>query len=185
MAFNRSFPALRLSAAALVLSLSLAACGETNDNAAVAEGESDMAGSDMAGTDMGGATGDLSVVKARQDNFEEIGDAFKAIRGQLENSTPDFAVIQSNAAIINTNAKKVSGYFPEGTGPASGADTEALPAIWEKPTEFNAATERLVSESENMLTAASSGDPAAVGAAAKQLGGACKNCHDQFREDDD
>lgn len=159
---------------ALALSLSLSACGETAEETATPETEATAEA----------PAGEVDVVKARHDNFEEIGDAFKAIRGQLE-GTPDFEVIQANATIINTNAQKVSGYFPEGTGPASGADTEALETIWEKPEEFSAATDKLVTASETMLAAAGSGDPAQVGAAVKELGGSCKNCHDQFREEDD
>jgi cytochrome c556 len=176
MASNRPMLAARATSAiaAIALSLSLAACGETAGDAP-AEGE----------TTATEPAADLDIVKVRHDNFEEIGDAFKAIRGELEKGSPDFAVIQTNAQIIDTNAQKVSGHFPEGTGPASGADTEALDSIWEKPAEFTAAHEKLTAASATMLAAANSGDAAAVGEAVKELGGSCKNCHDQFREKDD
>lgn len=160
-----------MTLAALALPLSLAACGETAEETATVEGEA---------TEV-----DMDILKVRHDNFEEIGDAFKAIRGELEGSTPDFAVIQANAQIINANAVKIPDHFPEGTGPASGADTEALETIWERPEEFSDAAQRMIAASETMVAAAESGDAAAVGEAVKELGGSCKNCHDNFRLDED
>lgn len=124
-------------------------------------------------------------LELRHDTFEAIGDSFKAIRGQLESGSPDFAVIEASATDINTRAKTLEGLFPEGSGRDSGWDTEALGTIWEKPEEFAAAREKLIEESATMMTVATSGDAAAVGEQVKALGGSCKNCHDSFRLDDD
>tara|TARA_B100000378_G_scaffold42919_1_gene32071 strand:+ start:8668 stop:9186 length:519 start_codon:yes stop_codon:yes gene_type:complete len=163
------------SFAALAMTLSLAACGETADDTAVADTETEMAA----------APADMDILKVRHDNFEGIGDAFKVIRGELEKGSPDFDAIQANARIIADNAVLIPEHFPECTGPADGADTEALDTIWEKPEEFSAATERMLGASRTMLAAADSRDAATVQAAVKELGGACKNCHDQFREKED
>ena len=38
-----------------------------------------------------------AVLKEREENFEGIGDAFKAIRGELEKGAPDFAAVAANA----------------------------------------------------------------------------------------
>jgi cytochrome c556 len=93
------------------------------------------------------------------------------------------ALITASAETINANAQKIttSDWFVEGTSVDSGADTEALPAIWDQTEEFEAAAANLVTKSEAMLAAAQSGDAAAVGANVMELGGACKNCHDNFR----
>lgn len=139
-----------------------------------------------------GATGEAApaakdappVLKERQDNFEAIGDAFKAVRGELEKDAPDFALIAAKATDINARAMKIEGHFPAGTSTADGFKTEALPAIWEKPEEFRAAAQKLVDESAKLATLAGEGDKAAVGAQAMAMGGACKGCHDQFRLDD-
>lgn len=129
--------------------------------------------------------GDLSaVVKERHDNFESIGDAFKAIRGELEKGAPDFALIATNATEINTRALKIEGHFPVGTSTENGFKTEALPAIWEKPEEFKAAAQKLVDESATLAEQAKGGDKAAVSAQAMAMGGSCKGCHDKFRLDD-
>jgi cytochrome c556 len=125
------------------------------------------------------------IIKERQDNFEGIGDAFKALRGELEKDAPDFTLIVANATDINTRAQKIADHFPAGTSTADGFDTEALPAIWEKPEEFKAAAQKLVDESAKLASLAGDGDKAAVGAQAKAMGGACKGCHDQFRLDDE
>ena len=124
------------------------------------------------------------VLKEREENFEAIGDAFKAVRGELEKDTPDFTLIAAKATDINARAMKIEGHFPAGTSTADGFKTEALPAIWEKPEEFKAAAQKLVDESAKLATLAGEGDKAAVGAQAMAMGGACKGCHDQFRLDD-
>lgn len=124
-------------------------------------------------------------IAERQDNFEGIGDSFKAIRDQLENGDPDLAVIENAALDINQRAVNIENHFPEGSGRDAGYDTEALAAIWEQPVEFATAQQKLIDESEELVTLASAGDAAAVGEQVKDLGGSCKNCHDQFRLDDD
>lgn len=161
---------LRISAARFVLATSLAGV-----LAACSGGDA----SDAA------ASGDVPpVLKERHDNFEGIGDAFKAVRGELEKDTPDFALIAAKAGDINTRAKLIETHFPIGTSVDDGFDTEALPSIWEKPEEFKASAQKLVDESAKLMTVAGGGDKAATGAQAMAMGGACKGCHDQFRLDD-
>ncbi len=149
------------------LALSLAACGGAPEEAA----------------DVSSA--EASVIEQRQDNFEAIGDAFKAIRGQLEDGAPDFAAIAGDAETIHTNAGKIQDYFPEGTGIDSGADTEALATIWEDPEGFAGAAEDLIAASQTLVDAAGTEDLAAVQQAVDGLGGSCKACHDDFRLDKD
>jgi cytochrome c556 len=133
----------------------------------------------------GGASADAPpVIKERHDNFEAIGDAFKAVRGELEKDAPDFALIAAKANDINARAGKIETHFPAGTSVDDGYKTEALPAIWEKPEEFKAAAQKLVDESAKLATVAGEGNKEAVAAQAKEMGGACKGCHDNFRLDD-
>ncbi|MEL6876528.1 MAG: cytochrome c [Pseudomonadota bacterium] len=160
---------------ALALVGALAACGETADD--TGEGEAIEGDAEMIS--------EVAVIEARQTNFEEIGDEFKAIRGQLEGGAPDFVLIEAAANTINTNAQKVPDFFPEGTGIDSGADTEALESIWEKPEDFAAAHQKLVDTSAALAVAAATGEMAAVGEAVKTMGGSCKGCHDNFRLDKD
>ncbi|MCX9148537.1 c-type cytochrome [Erythrobacter sp. WG] len=123
----------------------------------------------------------LAKVTERQENFKAIGGAFKAVRGELEKDSPDYALIAAKAGDINARARRVGGLFPAGTSTASGIKTEALPAIWSKPDAFKAAAQKLVDESGKLKTAAATRNKQAVAAQAMALGGACKGCHDQFR----
>lgn len=163
--------ASRLLVAAALASV-LAACS--------GEGASDTAASGAAAP-----AGDVPpVLKERHDNFEGIGDAFKAVRGELEKDAPDFALIAAKAGDINTRAKLIETHFPAGTSVDDGYDTEALASIWQKPEEFKAAGQKLIDESAKLMAVAGGGDKAATGAQAMVMGGACKGCHDQFRLDD-
>jgi cytochrome c556 len=131
------------------------------------------------------ANAEPAVIKERQDNFEAIGDAFKAVRGELEKDAPDFALIAAKATDINARAMKIEGHFPAGTSVDDGYKTEALASIWAKPEEFKAATQKFVDESGKLATVAGGGDKAAVAAQAMAMGGSCKGCHDTFRLDDE
>lgn len=130
------------------------------------------------------AAAEPAVIEERQDNFEAIGDAFKAVRGELEKDAPDFTLIAAKASDINTRAAKIEGHFPAGTSVDDGFDTEALAAIWQKPDDFKAAAQKLVDESAKLASLAGEGDKAAISAQAMTMGGACKGCHDNFRLDD-
>lgn len=161
--------------AATPLALLLAACGGT------AEAPQDAAAGEVAA-----ASGDAPAeLELRHENFEAIGDAFKAIRAQFEGDSPDLAVVAASATDINTRAAAIKDHFPAGSGRDAGWDTEALPTIWEKPEEFAAAQQKLLDESAKMIELANSGDVAATGEQIAALGGSCKNCHDTFRMKDE
>lgn len=160
-----------ISGAALVaISLGLAAC-------------SGASGEDGAGT--APTEPAPPAIEERQANFKAIGKAFKAIRTQLEESSPDMTIIAGAAGDLNAAAMKVEGLFPEGTSVDDGFDTEALAAIWEKPEEFAAANKMLTDATAQMVALAEAGDPAAIGPQVGEVGKSCKNCHDNFRLDTD
>jgi len=175
---------LRNSATRLILSAALVAGLAACSGGAPADAPAD-APSDAAATPEAGAPVDVqAVLKERHDNFEAIGDNFKALRGELEKDAPDFTLIAAKASDINTRALKIEGHFPAGTSVDDGLKTDALATIWEKPEEFKAAAQKLVDESAKLVTVAGGSDKAAVGAQAMAMGGACKGCHDKFRLDD-
>ena len=149
----------------------LAACGGSGDTSSTEGPTADPAAQ--------------AIADARHEGFEDLGKAFKGIMDQLKKGEPDMSVIQASAAVVSETAAKIPDWFPEGSGQSDGVDTHALDAIWEKPEEFAAAITRLQDAAPILVSAAESGDPAAIGEAFKQTGGACKNCHDSFREDDD
>jgi cytochrome c556 len=122
--------------------------------------------------------------KVRHEHYEELGDAFKAVRDGSKASTPDFAALEKAAEIVNKASIDQQQWFPKGTGPEAGK-TRALPDIWSKPDDFTAAQKMFSERAPKLLSAVKSKDIGAVKAAFYEVGGACKNCHDTFRAPED
>jgi cytochrome c556 len=120
------------------------------------------------------------VQKERHEHYEELGDAFKAVRDGTKASTPDWAAIQKAAEIVNKASINQGQWFPHGSGPEAGK-TRALPEIWSKPADFTAAQKMFEERAPKLLAAAKTKDVDATTKAFRDLGGACKNCHDTFR----
>jgi cytochrome c556 len=120
------------------------------------------------------------VIRARIAGYREMGAAFKNINDSLR-GTPQMVVIQQSARTIRNTSQAQYGWFPAGTGPATGLKTTAKPEIWAQPAQFRAAQDQLARAAATLDAAAVSSNIDAIKAAARGLGGACKNCHDQFR----
>ena len=118
--------------------------------------------------------------KKRHDHYHELGDAVKAVRDGIKADAPDWAAIEKAAEVINNASINQAQWFPKGTGPEAGK-TRALPEIWSKPDDFAAATKMLEERAPNVLAAVKTKDADAVNKSVRELGGACKNCHDNFR----
>lgn len=97
-----------------------------------------------------------------------IGDALKA-----GNTAP----VAAAAAQIQTDAGKILGLFPPGsTDPKSRAKAD----IWTNWAEYSALVMRFQTDAGALAAAArAQGD---VKGAANTMFGACKSCHDKFRE---
>jgi cytochrome c556 len=118
--------------------------------------------------------------KARHEHYEELGKSFKTVRDQMNATAPDFAVLQKAAEVVHEASIDQAKWFPKGTGPEAGK-TRALPAVWGKPEDFLAAQKMFTDRAPKLLAAAKAKDIDGVKGAFKDLGGACKNCHDTFR----
>ena len=126
----------------------------------------------------------VELQKARHEHYEELGKAFKAVRDASKEASPDFAAIEKAAEVVNKATVDQQQWFPKGTGPEAGK-TRALPEIWSKPDDFTAAQKMFSDRAPKLLAAAKTKDVAAITAAFKDAGGACKNCHDTFRKPED
>ena len=120
-------------------------------------------------------------IEVRQKNLKELGASMKTVSDQLKNGAPSLDAIRPAVQTIKSHAPDLASWFPEGTGPEAGIETEALTKIWEDPAGFQAAHQRLVAESHKLSDVATGEDFAAIGAQVGAVGGACKNCHDSFR----
>ena len=118
--------------------------------------------------------------KKRHDHYHELGDAVKAVRDGIKSDTPDWAAIEKAADVISQASVNQIQWFPKGTGPEAGK-TRALPEIWSKPDDFAAAMKMLEERAPAVLAAAKTKNVDAVNKSVRELGGACKNCHDNFR----
>lgn len=124
-----------------------------------------------------------AVQKERQAHFKQLGRTFKGTQDELKKPTPDLAVLKTDAKTIDDLAGQLPSWFPAGSG--AGGKTEALPAIWQKPAEFKLAAEKLANAAHTLNGAAQAGNVDGVKAAIPALGGACKNCHENFKAKDE
>ena len=122
--------------------------------------------------------------KARHEHYENLGDAFKAVRDNSRGDTPDWAALEKAASTVVEASVDQQQWFAKGTGTEAGK-TRALPEIWTKPEDFTAAQKMFSDRAPKLLAAVKAKDTAGVQAAFKEVGGACKNCHDNFRSPED
>ena len=119
--------------------------------------------------------------KARHEHYEELGDAFKAVRDQTQGLD---ALISPRCRKGRRDRQKASvnqqQWFPKGTGPEAGK-TRALPEIWSKPADFTAAQKMFAERAPKLSPRRKRRTSTPCTAAFKEVGGACKNCHDTFR----
>ena len=190
---------MRLMLISAAASLSLAACGgpdtsQANNGQANISNEArppQTAASSKVSTSAVGAsasvpmspvTGDQAraLMHERHEGMEQIGKANKAIRDQLQASSPDLGIIRSSAAKIADLSQKASGWFHAGTGPDIGK-TGARPEIWQNPRDFSTKLAGFQSAAKSFADAANGNDVAAIKARLGPMGEACKACHDKYR----
>ena len=122
-------------------------------------------------------------ISQRQHNMKQFGGAFKAIGEELKKSDPSIPTIQANAAKMQALAPQVESWFPQGSGPESGAKTHALPAIWTQKAEFHKDAVAFRQAVDGLVAASKTGNVAQIGAAAGALGNnGCKSCHETFKQ---
>jgi cytochrome c556 len=122
------------------------------------------------------------VMHERHEGMETIGKTTKALKRQLDSSTPDVAAVRAGAAQIADLSHKASNWFPAGSGPDIGK-TGAKPEIWQSPEDFAAKLHHFQEAAKAFNVAAMSGDMNATKAKFGELGQSCKACHDRYRKE--
>lgn len=125
-----------------------------------------------------------TAIKARQEQFREIGTAFKAVNDELRKSAPGKFAVGSSARQIAGNLRQVKTMFPTGSGPSSGIKTKASATVWTKQAEFLRLNAAAIAEADKLVLALRGADTAAMKAQAQSLGRSCKACHTSFRVGD-
>jgi cytochrome c556 len=133
---------------------------------------------------MGPVTGEeaKTVMHERHEGMETIGKTSKALKRQLDGSSPDMTAVRAGAAQIADLSNKASGWFHAGTGPDVGK-TGAKPEIWQTPEDFASKLHNFQEAAKAFNVAAMSGDAAATKASFADLGKTCKSCHDKYRKE--
>lgn len=103
-----------------------------------------------------------------------IGAVSMILRGLVE----DQGYLAKHAASMAETATELHRLFQEGSNVG---ESEALPVIWEEPDEFADAIKNAKSATAAFAEAAAGGDADAINGAFRDLGAACRGCHDRYR----
>lgn len=108
-----------------------------------------------------------------------IGAASMHVRDLVDDEN---GFLDKHAEGLANGAAELKYIFPAGSNVG---DSEALSLIWEEPDEFAEAIATAQEATAAFQEAVASGDRAVIGAAFRDVGAACRGCHDRFRVDDD
>ncbi|MGF1626089.1 MAG: c-type cytochrome [Alphaproteobacteria bacterium] len=103
-----------------------------------------------------------------------MGAISRIVRGEVEFD----GHLAAHAQALNDLANMVPDSFAE---PGSGAETRALPLIWEDHDGFLEKAEALQTATLDLVSAAETGDQEAIGAALGPVGASCQGCHETYR----
>ena len=119
------------------------------------------------------------LVKQRQAVMTLQGKYIGPLVGMVKGAPYDANVVARNAAFLDALSQMPWDGFAEST---KGEKSRALPAIWTDPAKFKQAQDQLRTAVGALVAASKGGNEGAVKAAVGDIGKACGNCHDNFRE---
>jgi cytochrome c556 len=130
-----------------------------------------------------------NLVKYRQNfmkgNSAHLGMIAALVKGEVsltDELAPNAAALAEMGKMLSANLQQL---FPEGTDKTAGLETAALPAIWEKWSDFEQVAMRFQEETAKLAEVAEAGDTAAIGQQVGVVGKeGCGACHETFREKD-
>jgi cytochrome c556 len=122
-----------------------------------------------------------TAIATRKTNFNELEDAVRALRKELDHPAPNFTQVLERARFIEMLSRRLPDWFPSGTGPESGVSTRALADIWQQPDEFRQAAAGFAAQAIALEAAASRSDTPITEQRIRDMGRSCQACHDQFR----
>ena len=130
----------------------------------------------MAVTAGAGAADDP--VKVRKALMTSQGVHLGALGAIAKGEAPYTELANGHAFALLRISQAITHVFPEGS---DSGDTRAKAEIWSDMAKFEQAIASLEAAAANMVEAAKTGDPGAIGAALGEMGGACGGCHKPFR----
>jgi cytochrome c556 len=119
-------------------------------------------------------------IKYRKNALFVMSQHFGRIGAMVNGKAPfDAKVAADNAAVAETLSKLPWAAFGEGTDKG---DTKAKPEIWKEQAKFKEKAEKMQAEMSKLAAAAKTGSLENIKTAFGATGGACKSCHDDYRD---
>ncbi len=126
----------------------------------------------------GAVAQNVDAIKARQTIYKAMGGATKAPSDMLKGAAPfDLAVVSASLDTYIDASKKLATLFPDDS--KTGGDTQALPSIWEKKSDFDALMTKFGVDA--MAAKASIKDEATFKTEFPKVVANCGACHRTFR----
>ncbi|MDP1932353.1 MAG: cytochrome c [Gammaproteobacteria bacterium] len=126
----------------------------------------------------------INSTKTRQAVFKLLSFNMGTINGMARGTIEfDAAIAERNANRIAAIAPMIPEVFAARDTREFAVETEALPIIWDRMTEFSEKAANLVAAANTFAEVARGGDRTATIAAVRAFGGTCGNCHETFRVD--
>lgn len=128
------------------------------------------------------AAQNVPVIKERQDHLKKMGDTAKPVNAMYKGEADfDLAKVQAALKVMQEKAALLPKLFPDDS--KTGADTEALPKIWEDKSDFEARFKKLGEAAK--AAEASITDEDTFPDTWKAVMGNCSGCHKKFRKPKD
>jgi cytochrome c556 len=122
------------------------------------------------------------VIAYRRSAMTMIGWNFGPMSAMVKGKIPfDRVEFAQHAERIMVLAPQLLEGFAQGSD--KGAETDAKPDIWTHFDDFKSKLHDLADESRALNDVARTGDEAKMKEQFKKLGGACKACHDKYKQD--
>ena len=139
-----------------------------------------VAGTVIAAYGHGGATG---IVKERMDGMMAMGKALSVVADMFKGKTGfDGVKIGDAAKIVRAHAAEIDGLFPDTEASRKGKGTEALPAVWDKRSDFTAIAVELEKRAAELEVISVSGDQNAIRVGFAAMAKTCSACHADYRK---
>jgi cytochrome c556 len=121
---------------------------------------------------------DEEIAEYREEVMEAIGGHTGALAKIIGGKVAFSQDAKSHVLALASLAPMVSAIFPPGSVTR---DSHALPAIWEKPADFQKAVANFQTAVADLAKQADA-PPKEMAPAFDAVAKACKNCHDNFRK---
>ena len=120
------------------------------------------------------------VIKYRQSVYKVMGWNFAPMAAMVKGEKPfDKEAFTRHAMILSQMSPLAMEGFAAGSD--KGAETKAKPEIWTKSADFKEKMDKMVGETKKLAAIASTGSFDDIKKQFGATGGACKACHDDYK----